>query len=129
MRGGFLAVGLITSESHPGGEVAMSEVGTRAAWRLRGAAAITLGTLLLAGAGAQAAHAAVYVVDSTADAPDVKPGDHLCVTAAATCTLRAAIQEANAVGGANTVIVPAARYRPTPLPSPAPRPPRHPHPR
>src|SRR4051794_19018221 len=60
---------------------------------------------------APAAHAADFVVDSAADAPDVKPGDQHCRTATLTCTLRAAIQEADATDGADTVIVPAGRYR------------------
>lgn len=36
------------------------------------------------------------VVNSTVDAPDLKPGDGRCRTAAGRCTLRAAVQEANA---------------------------------
>ena len=69
-----------------------------------------LAAVSLAGAGAQAAHAASFAVDSTADAVDVRPGDRLCRTAAATCTLRAALQEANATDGADTVVVPPGRY-------------------
>src|SRR5262245_14179766 len=38
-----------------------------------------------------------FVVNSTVDAPDAAPGDNQCQTAVAgQCTLRAAIQEANA---------------------------------
>jgi CSLREA domain-containing protein len=90
------------------------------ALRRRRAALVFAGALCFAGAGAgaQAAHAADFVVNSTADAADANPGDHLCITAAATCTLRAAIQEADADGGANTVIVPPGRYRLTSVPSP-----------
>jgi CSLREA domain-containing protein len=80
---------------------------------VRATAVAVVGTLCFAGAaaGAQAARAADFVVNSTADLPDAKPGDHLCSTAAATCTLRAAVQEANAVGGANTISIPSGRYR------------------
>lgn len=42
-------------------------------------------------------HAATLRVNSTADDPDVTPGDGLCATVAGVCTLRAAIQEANAL--------------------------------
>lgn len=49
---------------------------------------------------APAAHAtapgATIVVDDLGDAEDVTPGDGACATAAATCTLRAAVSEANA---------------------------------
>src|SRR5215216_1006252 len=57
-----------------------------------------------------ACSAAVFTVDNTSDVPDANPGDAVCATAAMQCTLRAAIQEANALGGANTVNVPAGTY-------------------
>ena len=79
--------------------------------RGRGAAVLATATIGLAAAGAPAASAASFVVNSTADQPDAKVGDHLCITAAATCTLRAAVQEANADGGANTILVPGGHYR------------------
>lgn len=60
---------------------------------------------------AQAAEGTEFVVDSTTDMPDVRPGDHICRTAALTCTLRAAIQEADASAGADTVTVPPGYYR------------------
>ena len=44
--------------------------------------------------------AAVFTVDSTGDEPDDNFADSVCHTAAGTCTLRAAIQQANATGGA-----------------------------
>jgi hypothetical protein len=81
---------------------------------------VVLGGLAVAGAGAQAARAAEFVLDSPGDAPDVKPGDHHCRTAALTCTLRAAIQEADATSGADSVIVPPGRYRLTSVPTPEP---------
>jgi CSLREA domain-containing protein len=82
--------------------------------RLGVVAVIVLGTLGTAGA----ARAADFVVDSTADAPDVKPGDHVCRSAAATCTLRAAVEETDATAGEDAVLVPAGRYRLTSVPSP-----------
>ena len=47
--------------------------------------------------------AATYTVDSNSDAADANVGDGICATAAGTCTLRAAIQEANQDGTASTV--------------------------
>lgn len=44
-----------------------------------------------------------YVVDSGGDEPDDNPGDDTCHTALNTCTLRAAIQEANAHTGADII--------------------------
>lgn len=50
------------------------------------------------------AHAAsTYLVDSNGDEPDDNPGDDVCHTAADTCTLRAAMQEANAHTGADII--------------------------
>lgn len=96
----------------------MGEASITALRRGRTAVVVLAGALCFAGASAHAAHAADFVVNSTADAPDANPGDHVCITAAATCTLRAAVQEADASGGANTVIVPPGRYRLTSAPSP-----------
>ncbi|HEV7730665.1 MAG TPA: right-handed parallel beta-helix repeat-containing protein [Candidatus Binatia bacterium] len=58
-----------------------------------------------------AAHAATFVVNSTADAVDATPGDGSCATAAAACTLRAAVQEANALAGADDITLPAGTFR------------------
>ena len=49
------------------------------------------------------ARAATFVVDSTGDEPDTDAGDGSCLTAAGTCTLRAAIQEANQTDGADVI--------------------------
>jgi uncharacterized repeat protein (TIGR01451 family)/CSLREA domain-containing protein len=60
---------------------------------------------------ATSAQAATFTVNSTADEPDAHPGDGVCAsTPSGACTLRAAIQEANALGGANTINVPAGTY-------------------
>lgn len=50
-----------------------------------------------------ASPASVYVVNSTLDTTDAAPGDNLCNDGAGRCTLRAAIQEANAHAGADTI--------------------------
>lgn len=44
-----------------------------------------------------------FVVDSTADGADANPGDAICATLASACTLRAAIEEANALPGLDFV--------------------------
>lgn len=46
---------------------------------------------------------ATFVVNDTGDAPDANPGDGVCATSAGVCTLRAAIQEANAHAGADAI--------------------------
>lgn len=52
----------------------------------------------------QTVFAATLTVDSIGDAPDDNPGDGVCETATpGECTLRAAIQEANALAGADTI--------------------------
>jgi CSLREA domain-containing protein len=55
----------------------------------------------------------VIAVDATTDAADASPGDKVCASAAAECTLRAAIMEANAHPGPDTIVVPAGTYLPT----------------
>jgi len=50
---------------------------------------------------ATTAQAATFNVDSIADEVDANPGDGVCLTASSSCSLRAAIQEANST--ANTV--------------------------
>lgn len=49
--------------------------------------------------------AATFVVNSAADVPDATPGDGVCETATNNnvCTLRAAVQESNALAGADTI--------------------------
>ncbi len=47
--------------------------------------------------------AATFTVDSTSNAADSSPGNGVCATAGAVCTLRAAIQEANANGVPDTI--------------------------
>ena len=69
-----------------------------------------LATVFWLGLGAVPAVAVTLTVDSTIDAVDVAPGDGECATASGECTLRAAIQEANALVGADVLAVPAGRY-------------------
>ena len=53
---------------------------------------------------------AEFTVDSTADVVDANIGDGVCDDGAGNCTLRGAIQEANALGGADTITVPPGTY-------------------
>ncbi|MEM8856886.1 MAG: choice-of-anchor Q domain-containing protein [Chloroflexota bacterium] len=50
------------------------------------------------------------VVNSTTDAVDSNIGDGICQTAAGECTLRAAIQESNALSGTDTIQLPTGIY-------------------
>lgn len=68
---------------------------------------LVLGLLL---AVAHPAAAANLNVDSTKDSPDVKPGDGQCLSQAGGCTLRAAIEEANATTLSDTINVPPGTY-------------------
>jgi CSLREA domain-containing protein len=53
---------------------------------------------------------ATFTVNSTVDAADATPGDGICATATSVCSLRAAVQEANALVGADAIILPAGIY-------------------
>src|SRR3954454_15069512 len=68
-----------------------------------------LAALMLALA-APSAIAASFMVTSTTDAVDATPGDGTCATADAVCTLRAAVQESNALAGADEIDVAAGTY-------------------
>lgn len=70
---------------------------------------------LCTSAAALPSAAATFNVNATVDAVDVTPGNGVCATAAGKCTLRAAIQEANALVGVDRVKVPAGVYRLTRL--------------
>lgn len=70
-----------------------------------------LAAFILANAGSTtlAAPSAIINVNSVSDNPDVFPGNGVCetVTNNGVCTLRAAIQEANALAGTDTIILQA----------------------
>ena len=63
--------------------------------------------LLALFAQAEIARAITIVVNDLSDALDVTPGDGACATGTGTCTLRAAIQEANALPGSDLIVLPA----------------------
>ena len=54
--------------------------------------------------------AATFTVDTTDEGADAMPGDGHCATKAGSCTLRAAIQEANALPGGDVIRLPAGTY-------------------
>lgn len=58
------------------------------------------------------ASALTFTVDSNTDAADSSPGDGVCDEGSSNhyCTLRAAIQEANALGGSHTINLSASTY-------------------
>lgn len=63
--------------------------------------------LLLSAAHAGAAE---FVVDDAIDRVDLLPGDGLCANALGHCSLRAAIQETNALPGADSIVLGAEVY-------------------
>ncbi len=63
------------------------------------------------------AQAFVFVVDTTSDITDPTPGDGQCGNGPTSCSLRAAIEEANAWPGDDTVLLGAAGYALTILPT------------
>lgn len=58
-------------------------------------------------ASASAASAATFVVNNSGDAGDAVKGNGVCATGSGVCTLRAAIEEAEALSGPDTVTIPA----------------------
>ncbi len=54
--------------------------------------------------------AATFTVNGTMDTVDVLPGDGVCADSNGNCTLRAAVQEANASAGADTIILRPGTY-------------------
>ncbi len=65
---------------------------------------------LVFGMAATHAFALTFDVDTEVDGPDNIPGDGICATLVGPCTLRAAIEEANALGGAHTINLPQGFY-------------------
>ena len=59
------------------------------------------------------ANAASFLVNTTADTADAVPGDGFCADGTGSCSLRAAISEANALAGDDVITVPAGTYTQT----------------
>lgn len=66
--------------------------------------AVTLLLAVTAVAWAPAGHGATLTIDHVGDVVDAVPGDGLCRTAGGVCTLRAAVQEANALPGPDVIV-------------------------
>jgi len=80
------------------------------ALRRAGLPAVLL-AMVLAGFAPMPAHAATFDVDTPFDGVDSDPGDGVCDSVVAEgCSLRAAIQEANALLGPDTINLPAGTY-------------------
>lgn len=71
---------------------------------------IAIVVALLQGLAALPVSAALFEVDTTLDESDVTPGDGLCRTADQRCSLRAALQEANATAERDTILLPPGTY-------------------
>jgi CSLREA domain-containing protein len=74
----------------------------RGSMRFRFAVAVGLGVLAL-NASAAAQGGRTFVVNTTGDAADGAAGDGLCAAVSGDCTLRAAMQEANATADLDTI--------------------------
>lgn len=57
------------------------------------------------------ASAETFLVNSTRDEGDAEPGDGICATEAGLCTVRAAVDEANALAGPDEIVIPSGRFR------------------
>src|SRR6266853_4843921 len=80
---------------------------TKAPWRFQLCRLIAWTALSLVAAPG---HAVTFVVNTTADTADAVPGDGKCADSSNACSLRAAVQEANALVGADTIQLGAATY-------------------
>lgn len=66
--------------------------------------------IIVAATVAIPSYAATFTADSTADTPDVNPGNGICADVSGLCTLRAAVQEANALGGSDSIALDTNTY-------------------
>lgn len=64
---------------------------------------LAAGVVLVSGIAADASAQTSFFVTSAADGGDSNPGDGVCAASGGGCTLRAAIQEANALPGADSI--------------------------
>ena len=80
---------------------------TKAPWRFPLCRLIAWAALSLV---AVPGYAVTFVVNTTADTADAVPGDGRCADSGNACSLRAAVQEANALAGPDTIQLGAATY-------------------
>ena len=73
--------------------------------RLKAVFRIGVGLLICVSVETAAAYGAVFTVNTTVDGVDAYPGNGICATADNACTLRAAVMEANALAGLDTIFL------------------------
>jgi len=73
-------------------------------------AALAVSLLLATLIASPCISAATFTVNDTTDSVDALPGDGLCADSNGSCTLRAAVQETNALPGADTIILGSGTY-------------------
>src|SRR5690242_11137800 len=80
--------------------------------RNKGRCGVAIGIVLLGIFLSASTQAAVFTVNSSVDLSDASPGNGICETAPGNgaCTLRAAIQETNALAGADEIVLPPNSY-------------------
>jgi CSLREA domain-containing protein len=66
--------------------------------------------VLIAGPVSPAGAATTFTVNTTADTTDADTGNGVCADAGGMCSLRAAVMQANATAGADTIVLPAGTY-------------------
>ncbi len=66
--------------------------------------------LIMAVTAVMPSHAATFTVDSTADTSDVNLGNGICADLSGLCTLRAAVQETNALAGSDSIVLDTNTY-------------------
>lgn len=94
-----------------GGVTEMNTHTTGPARRGVAAALLGLATSLTVAVGTGApVSAATFVVNSTADTSDANTADGVCDAGGGVCTLRAAVEQANAAPGADVITLPAGTY-------------------
>ncbi|TWT42323.1 hypothetical protein RAS1_34540 [Phycisphaerae bacterium RAS1] len=69
-----------------------------------------IAAIAVAGFLTAASYAATFTVNTTADTIDILPGNGVAADAAGNTSLRAAIMEANADGGADDIVLPAGTF-------------------
>ena len=74
------------------------------------AAAVSMTGVIALAPVAQVSAGGTFNVTTTGDGPDTNPSDGQCHVATGACSLRAAIQQANASGGTSTINLPAGVY-------------------
>jgi predicted outer membrane repeat protein len=78
--------------------------------RVRGSARAVVLLACMTLAAPLASHGASFTVDDDGEASDADTGDPACATAGGVCTLRAALEQANASVGPHTITLPAGTY-------------------